>query len=228
MAVSNSLAKKQDEIIVKYDVSGQEVKLSFPITRKYLVSGGGNVTDEEVLMFLKLCQYQRLNPFLREAYLIKYGNAAATMVVGKDVFTKRANRNERYAGNRAGIYVQNEKGEVVERAGSFKLPQEIIVGGWAKVYIKGFEQPIESAVSFDEYCLMKDGKPASNWATKPATMIRKVALVQALREAFPEEFQGLYSAEERGVDEQIVSAEPIQQPEIVVEAEPEAKDDPLA
>ena len=31
---------------------------------------------------------------------------------------------------------------------------------------------------------------------KPATMIRKVAVVQALREAFPDRFQGLYAQEE--------------------------------
>ena len=32
-------------------------------------------------------------------------------------------------------------------------------------------------------------------------MIRKVALVQALRETFPSAFGGMYSAEEQGVDE---------------------------
>ena len=34
----------------------------------------------------------------------------------------------------------------------------------------------------------------------PATMIRKVALVQALREAFPDRYQGLYDASEVGYD----------------------------
>ncbi len=62
------------------------------------------------------------------------------------------------------------------------------------------EKPVENTVSFDEYCLKgKDGKPMSNWAAKPGTMIRKVALVQALREAFPEDLQALYDAEEMGV-----------------------------
>ena len=41
----------------------------------------------------------------------------------------------------------------------------------------------------------------SQWAKKPATMIRKVALVQALREAFPKSFGGMYIAEEQGIDE---------------------------
>jgi hypothetical protein len=40
----------------------------------------------------------------------------------------------------------------------------------------------------------------SSWAKMPATMIRKVALVQSLREAFPSDLGGLYDSCERGVD----------------------------
>lgn len=229
MAVSNSLAKKSDEMVtVRYEVNGAQVIISPTITRNYLVSGNGAVTDQEIVMFMNLCKFQGLNPFLKEAYLIKFGTSPATMVVGKEVFTKRANRNERYAGNKAGIIVQNKKGDVVERTGAFHLPDETIVGGWAKVYIKGFNEPIESAVSFCEYCTMKDGKPSSNWAAKPATMIRKVALVQALREAFPEDFQGLYAAEERGVDDAIINDQPIHEPIEIKPDEPTVNEDPLA
>lgn len=70
-------------------------------------------------------------------------------------------------------------------------------GGWAKVFIKGRETPEYQSVSFDEYVgRKKDGTINSQWSKKPATMIRKVAVVQALREAFPDKFQGLYAQEE--------------------------------
>jgi hypothetical protein len=36
----------------------------------------------------------------------------------------------------------------------------------------------------------------SSWAKIPATMIRKVALVQALREAFPSDLGGCYDSAE--------------------------------
>ena len=36
------------------------------------------------------------------------------------------------------------------------------------------------------------------WASKPGTMIRKVAVAQALREAFPEANSQLYAPEEMG------------------------------
>lgn len=199
--VNNSIAKNPEESqMIKYDSNGTEVKLSPSIVKNYLVSGDGNVTNQEVVLFLNLCKAQHLNPFLREAYLIKFGNQPASIVTGKEVFTKRAHRNKDYAGQQAGIIIQKEDGTIENRIGTLKLNGEAIVGGWAKVFVRGYDSAIESAVSFDEYVGMKkDGTVNSQWAKKPGTMIRKVALVQALREAFPEDFQGMYSAEEMDI-----------------------------
>lgn len=210
----NSLApKKVESVVVEYECNGEKVKLSPAIIRNYLVNGAGNVTDQEIVMFLNLCRFQHLNPFLREAYLIKFGNNPATMVTGKEVFTKRAKRNKDYRGFEAGIIVQCDDETVERRVGTFKLPGDQLVGGWAKVYINGFSAPVEIAVSLDEYIGRKsDGEVNGQWQKKPATMIRKVALVQALREAFPEDFQGMYSQEElaesSGMDLDAVAIEP--------------------
>ena len=91
--------------IVKYNMpSGDEVILSPDIIRKYLVSGNGKVTDQEIMMFVSLCKYQKLNPFLKECYLIKYGdNFPASIVTGKEAFLKRATRNLLYEGHETGI-----------------------------------------------------------------------------------------------------------------------------
>ena len=210
MTVGNTLQKAQvRDKAISFEVGGQEVKLSPSIVKNYLVSGNGNVTDQEVVMFLNLCKFNRLNPFLREAYLIKYGSSPATMVVGKDAILKRAMRNPRYSGFQAGVYVVRQDGTLEERPGSLTLPGESLAGGWAKVVVKGFDCPVEAAVSFEEYCQRKDGKPTSNWAVRPATMIRKVALVQALREAFPEDLSDMYAVEEMGMDEQALSHNPV-------------------
>ncbi len=214
MAVSNKLstgtAKAQETAIIEYESNGEIVKISPNTVRKYLVSGDGKVTDEEVMMFMSLCRYQHLNPFLKEAYLIKYSdNSPATLVTGKDVFTKRARRNKDYAGKQAGIIVINEEtGEIAEREGTFYLPSEKIVGGWAKVFIKGYDEPEYVSVSFDECAgRKKDGKLTQVWSARPAQMIRKVALVQALREAFPEDFNGMYAPEEMGNAGEVVLAD---------------------
>ena len=202
MAITNSITKPaaQPKNEITFTANGENVKLSPATVRQYLVNGGGAVTDQEVVMFMSLCRYQHLNPFLREAYLVKYGNSSpATMVTGKDVFLKRANRNANFRGMKAGIIVQDENtGEWTEREGTFYLPTEKIVGGFAQVFVEGRE-PYCATVSFGEYAGRKsNGELNSQWATKPATMIRKVALVQALREAFPEDFSQLYAAEEVG------------------------------
>ena len=192
MAVKNSLAKTNSSgNTITYDANGEQVKLSTDMIKRYLVSGNGAVTDQEVVMFLSLCKFQHLNPFLREAYLIKYGTSPATVVVGKDVLLKRAMRSDKYEGSQAGVIVLAADGELVEREGTFVLPTENLVGGWAKVYLNNYKNPVYASVSMAEYSTGK-----SNWATKPATMIRKVALAQALREAFPEEMSQLYDQAE--------------------------------
>lgn len=205
--------------VTEYKANGEVVKLSPDTIRKYIVSGNGKVTDQEITMFLGLCKYQHLNPFLREAYLIKYGDRnPATMVVGKDVFLKRAKRNPDFAGMQAGIMVMKQDGRVGEREGTYysRASGEVIVGGWAKVYIKGYEHPIYASVSLDEYAGRKsDGSLNGQWASKTATMIRKVALVQALREAFPDDLGALHDQAEMTA----VSAEKLDDTPIEVHVE---------
>lgn len=209
MAVNNQLAQRANTAtqVTEYESNGEKLKLSPAIIKKYLVSGDAStVTDQEVMMFLSLCRFNHLNPFLKEAYLIKYGTQPATMVTGKETFLKRANRNPNYEGLEAGVIAYDPNNNAVShRDGTFMLPGEQLIGGWARVHVKGHVAPHYVAISFDEYAgRKKDGTLNSQWATKPATMIRKVAMVQALREAFPEEYAGLYSPEEIPVATEIV------------------------
>lgn len=211
MAVSNSLSKKRTEMYQNtqtavYKVAGQKIELTPEIVRNYMVSGNKEaVSFEEIVMFMNLCKNSGLNPWAKEAYCIKYGNEPATMVIGKEAYMKRAESNDSYDGFSAGIIVLDKQThEIIRRTGSFRLPTEDIVGGWAKVFRKDRSHPYESEVGFDEYAgRKKDGSLNSQWGKKPATMIRKVALVQALREAFPSAFGGMYSAEEKGFEEDV-------------------------
>ncbi len=182
----------------------QTSELSIDIIKKYI---NDKVTDEEAYVFLQLCQSRGLNPFLKEAYLIKYAqNAPATMVVGKDAFLKRGEAHKEYNGFEAGIILEigDDYKVVEEREGTFYADYEKdhIIGGWAKIYRKDQEYPTVAKVAFSEYVGIdkNTSKPNRTWGSKPATMIRKVALVQALREAFPSELSGMYDQSEMGVD----------------------------
>lgn len=194
-------ANQKQELMVKYEADGQEVKLTPSIVQNYLVGSNAKITMPEFKMFTELCKARKLNPFLKEAYLIKYSDRQpASIVVGKDAILKRAVRNKNYDGMESGIIVTNANDEITERKGTFKLPNETLVGSWARVYRKDWEHPIYSSVSFEEAAQKKnDGSLNSNWAKQPATMIEKVAKVRALREAFVEDLSGMYDADEMGV-----------------------------
>lgn len=241
MAVQNRLTKpadQQERGLTEYEVGGQMVKLSPTMVRQYLVNGNGAVTDQEVMMFISLCKFQRLNPFLREAYLIKYGQQPATIVTGKEAFLKRAMRSPKYEGIEAGVVVLLENGLMDNRVGTIVLENEKLLGGWAKVYVKGWKVPMMITVPFDEYVGRKsNGEVNQQWNTKPASMIRKVAIVQALREAFPDDLGGMYTSEEKQVEdlpEDIITteavevdAEPVEQPAPVEQPEPAEEAKPV-
>lgn len=191
--------KEKQEIMVKYEIDGQEIKLTPSIVQEYIVGTDAKITMQEFKLFTELCKVRKLNPFLREAYLIKYKNGQpASLVVGKDAILKRAVLNPNYNGIKSGIIVQKEDGTIEERRGLFYIPEkERIVGGWAEVYRKDWEYPTYCSVSFEEVAQRKsDGTLNTNWSTKKATMIEKVAKVRALRETFVEDLAGMYEAEE--------------------------------
>lgn len=198
----NETTTEKKELTVIYDVDGQEIKLTPKIVQQYIVGTDSPITIAEFKFFTELCKVRKLNPFLKEAYCIKYGSQPAQIVVGKDAVLKRAILHSEYNGMESGIIVRSSKGEITERKGTFYLKdEEMLVGGWATVYRKNWEHPIYCSVSFDEVAQKKgDGSLNTNWANKGATMVEKVAKVRALREAFVEDLGGMYEAEEMGID----------------------------
>lgn len=204
--MSNTETKKEEtkkEIAVVYEVDGEQIKLTPSIVQNYIVGTDAQITMPEFKFFTSLCKARGLNPFLKEAYCIKYGKNPAQIVVGKDAVLKRAIKNPNYDGMESGVIVQNkETSEITERKGTFYLRnEETLVGGWAKVYRKDWQHPTYCSVAFDEVAQKKsDGSLNADWSGKGATMVEKVAKVRALRETFVEELGGMYEAEEMGVD----------------------------
>lgn len=206
MIMINTETKEKEtkkEIAVVYEVDGEQIKLTPSIVQNYIVGTDAQITIPEFKFFTSLCKARGLNPFLKEAYCIKYGKDPAQIVVGKDAVLKRAIQNPNYDGMESGVIVQvKETGEIIERKGTFYLrDSENLVGGWAKVYRKDWQHPTYCSVGFDEVAQKKsDGSLNANWSGKGATMVEKVAKVRALRETFVEDLSGMYEAEEMGVD----------------------------
>lgn len=168
-------------------MDGQHLTVSFEDVRNFICP---KATDAECKIFLETCRQYRLNPFTKEAYLIHYDNnsdaTASSIVLGKACYMQMAERHPAFDGFEAGVIVMAD-GQIFTREGSILYEGEQLLGGWAKVYRKDRSRPSYDEVKLGEY---DTGK--SLWKSKPATMIRKVALVHALREAFPSTFGALY------------------------------------
>lgn len=178
-------------------MDGQRMTVTFDDVRNFICK---EATIAECRIFLETCKQYHLNPFTKEAYLIHYdnknGDTASTIVLGKTCYMKMAEAHPQYDGFEAGVIVMDEAaGELIHREGSIVYQGETLVGGWAKTYRKDRSRPFYEEVNFSEYDTKK-----SLWVTKPATMIRKVALVHTLREAFPATFGGLIDESEVPVD----------------------------
>ena len=182
---------------VEFEVNGEAVKLSGNTVKQYLVRGNGAVSDQELVMFMNLCKFQKLNPFLNEAYLIKFGTSPAQIIVSKEAFMKRAEGHPEYKGLKAGIIVERN-GELVDVLGAVKLSEDKLIGGWAEVYRKDRDFPVTVRIDYAEF-----SKNQATWKDMPMNMIRKSAVVNAQREAFPESLGALYTE-----DDALTQAEP--------------------
>jgi len=190
---------------VSYESENGNVQLSLDIVRN-VIAKGKDFTEMEIYSFIKLCQYQRLNPFLGEAHLIKFGENVQ-MVVGIDVFTNRLDEHPMCEGWTAGLILLKDN-NVTERTGTFYLKDygEKIVGAWFKAQRKDWKREFEWSVTFGEFYKeyydkkSQKTKPLKNWAEMPATMIVKCAIASGARKLFTKDFKGVYSSEEIGVE----------------------------
>ena len=162
------------ELAVVYsDEKGQEIKLTASDIVEY-ISTDSSVTEKEVFTFLNMCKYLKLNPFLKEIYLIKYKDSPATFVISYQTLLKRAEENKNFQG-----YETEVKGEIPNMTAT------------AVVYRKDRIYPVKIAVNYSEAVKTvmdrqtKELRPTNMWKSMPEWMLRKVALARALKEAFP-------------------------------------------
>lgn len=132
-------------------------------------------TDTEFQLFCSYCQSTGLNPLKKEVWFIKVGTQLQLMT-GINGFYTIANSHPQFDG----IEV-----ETIDSAEG-KLIKSI-----AKVYRKDRSHPVTAEAYLEEYA-----KPHGTWKTMPRVMLSKCAESMALRKAFPQELNGLYTTEE--------------------------------
>lgn len=140
-------------------------------TLKATVAQGLN--DAEFALFAEHCKATGLNPFKKEVWAIKAGGRLQVMT-GLNGFLAIANANQQYDGMEVEVD-DDEK------------PTKAI----CRVYRKDRKYPAVGVALIKEY-----GKDTPIWRQMPRVMLTKVAKSIAIREAFPQELNGLYTQEE--------------------------------
>lgn len=148
-------------------------------------------TAEEFGMFIEYCRSTGLNPFKKEIWFIKTpgyrkkdGTQTAPRVqimTGINGYLTIANRHPMFDGMECKV----EYGE-----------NGAVIGATATVYRKDRRIPSTATALWSEYYKPNPYGNKGVWEQMPSIMIAKCAKSLALREAFPQELNGLYTEEE--------------------------------
>lgn len=156
---------------------------------KYLDSFGltANLSDNEKNQFLEIALAYNLNPFKREIYCIPYGDGhyrKLSIITGYEIYLKRAERTGKLAGWETKFNDKYDQCTITIFRHDWKMP--LI----HDVFLKEYEQKFYDKKS-DSW------KTNKMWTEKPITMLRKVAIAQGFRLAFPDELGGMpYTSDE--------------------------------
>ena len=153
------------------------------VIRRTVAAGTSN---DELALFLEVCQHRGLNPFAREIYAIMR-SGKMTIQVSIDGFRKLAERSGKYR-SQLGPYFCGADGIWKEEWLSKAAPVAAKVG----ILRADFDTPMWAVARYDAYVQAQ----SPIWQKMPDLMTAKCAEALALRKAFPDEMSGLYTHEE--------------------------------
>ena len=158
----------------------------YNLAQEYAHNNYPSLTKEQFNLFVATAREYCLNPVKREVYAVVYndyksGEKKMNIITGYEVYLKRAERTGKLNGWECHTDGQGNQMKAV-----------------VTIDRKDWEHPFKHEVYMSEYNTNK-----SLWASKPITMLKKVAMAQAFRLAFPDELGGMpYTSDELGTDEQ--------------------------
>ena len=192
----------------------------YNLAQEYAHNNYPSLTKEQFNLFVATARECCLNPVKREVYAVVYndyksGEKKMNIITGYEVYLKRAERTGKLNGWECHTDGQGQQMKAV-----------------VTIDRKDWEHPFKHEVYMSEY---NTGK--SLWSTKPITMLKKVAMAQAFRLAFPDELGGMpYTSDELGTDEQAErnvtpqkpqQSEKVDEPKQVEAPKPEEKKPPV-
>lgn len=155
----------------------------------YLRANNIHLTEEELIQFVVICFQNKLNPWRREAYAVKYGTKPFQVITGYQVYIERAEKT--------GLLDWWEVELVEEPIHKTETGKEINpLPKPLKAIFRGKRKDSSREISFTYWFREWDQKQAT-WNSKPFFMLEKVAISNSFRRWFSIELGGLpYTQEE--------------------------------
>jgi phage recombination protein Bet len=173
-------AKKKTEIagalvaIPQANLMPEAPKVDSKTVEDFIFGSKLGLTPEQKALAIRIAIEFNLNPFKREVHFVKFGDKF-NIITGYEVYLKRAERSRNWAGFKPWVEGNGQD-----------------MRAYVEVWRKDWTHSLIHSVPMTEYY-----RETNSWKKMPETMLKKVAIAQAFRMAFPDELGGMpYTSDE--------------------------------
>ena len=197
--------------IVKYQsTDGRDIELTPKKVIEELVSAKYKpfMNERNTEIIIATLASLRMNPLSGDCH-IGFFKGKPTIMPSINYYQRVASQQDSYDGMESGIVASYGDADLKRFDGCIVPSGWTLIGGWATAYDKNRSHPVHIEVPLSEY-----DQGNTMWESKPATMIRKVAKAQALRELYPGNFANTYIAEEMPPEDPCAVSYEVEEPNI--------------